>query len=48
MDCEICGERIKMRGAMYLDEVGEFWDADNDTSLIAHADCGLSANLELA
>lgn len=47
--CEICGEPIKTdKHGMYLEDVGEFWDEDQDTSVIAHAQCGIDADLEMA
>lgn len=51
--CGCCGEPFKVdRQGMYLEEVGEFWDDDGDdgtgASVLAHAQCGLDAELELA
>lgn len=39
--CELCGEPAD-------DEMGEFWDEDTETSVYAHAQCGLDAELSLA
>lgn len=45
--CEICGEPIKTDAyGMYLEEVGEF--VAEDSSVIAHAQCGIDAELPLA
>lgn len=40
-ECDICGEPADA-------EMGEFWDHNKDTSVVAHAQCGLDAGLELA
>lgn len=40
-ECELCGEPED-------DEMGEFWDETKQTSVIAHAQCGLDAHLPLA
>lgn len=40
-ECELCGEPED-------DEMGEFWDEKKNTSVIAHAQCGLDAHLHLA
>jgi len=49
MDCEICGERIPLdRWGFPRGEVGEFVLADGSDNVIAHAQCGLNAGLELA
>jgi hypothetical protein len=39
--CGLCGERA---GA----EMGEFWQPDKNRGVIAHAQCGLDAGLEMA
>lgn len=44
--CDLCGEPFS-----YLtDEVGEFWDGDDEDgeSVIAHAQCGIDHGLQLA
>lgn len=47
--CEICGEGIKTdRNGFYREEVGEFWDPEKQTSVIAHAQCGFDADLQPA
>jgi len=47
--CELCGEPIPTdEFGFYLGEVGEFWDAENHESILAHAQCGLDADLPLA
>ena len=49
MNCEICQEPLKVdKYEMYLEEVGEFWDPTKNESLLAHAQCGIDAELELA
>lgn len=40
-ECELCGEAADA-------EMGEFWDAGKDKSVVAHAQCGLDAGLPLA
>ncbi|WP_160161187.1 hypothetical protein [Actinomadura sp. K4S16] len=45
--CELCGERIKTDAHGFpIEEAGEFTKGDD--SVIAHAQCGLDAGLELA
>lgn len=39
--CTLCGEDADA-------EMGEFWDEAKDTSVYAHAQCGLDAGLPLA
>lgn len=39
--CQICGEPRD-------DEMGEFWDDRTDDSFVAHAQCGLDYDFELA
>jgi hypothetical protein len=50
--CEMCGEKLRIRGGTYggtyVDEVGEFWNPDTETSLIGHAECGINAGYGLA
>jgi len=47
--CELCGEPIPTdEYGFYLVEVGEFWDAKNHDGILAHAQCGLDAELPLA
>lgn len=47
--CDLCGEPIKIdQYGHFKDEVGEFWDERRDDSVIAHAQCGLDAKLEMA
>lgn len=46
--CDLCGELIETdRYGFPQVEVGEFVDADGE-HVYAHAQCGLSADLELA
>lgn len=40
-ECGLCGEPQD-------GETGEFWDADRDESVVAHAQCGIDAGLPLA
>lgn len=48
-ECEICGEPIVVDShGNFLEEVGEFWDEKNDKPVLAHAQCGLDAELPLA
>lgn len=48
-ECGLCGESLEMdRHGMYREEVGEFWDETKNTSVVAHAQCGLDAELPLA
>lgn len=48
-ECGLCGEEFDIdEHDMYLDEVGEFWDATKNTSVLAHAQCGIDAELPLA
>lgn len=48
-ECGICGETIPRDKFGYPEvEVGEFWDPKANDSVIAHAQCGLDAELELA
>lgn len=49
--CEIrgCNEPLKLdKNGDYAEEVGEFWDEKNQTSLLGHAQCGDDAGLEIA
>lgn len=49
--CEICGKPLKVdQHDMYLEDVGEFAtdDAGDDAYVIAHVQCGIDANLEMA
>lgn len=47
--CELCGGSIKTdESENYLEEVGEFWDESKQDSVLAHAQCGLNADLPLA
>lgn len=47
--CELCDELIDTdEYGHYQEEVGEFWIEDKQTSVIAHAQCGLDAELPLA
>lgn len=47
--CDICGEPYDVNdGRASLSDIGEFWDPEIDDSLIAHAQCGISAGLEQA
>ena len=39
--CELCGEPAD-------DEMGEFWQPEQKNSVIAHAQCGIDARLEMA
>lgn len=39
--CELCGEPAD-------DEMGEFWQPEQENSVIAHAQCGIDAGLEIA
>ena len=32
----------------YIDEAGEFWDEDKGENVLAHAQCGIDAELPLA
>lgn len=49
MSCEICGEPIRTdQFGDYAEETGEFWDEERGNSLIAHAQCGLDAGLDIA
>lgn len=50
-ECQLCGEGLEVdQFGMYAshEEVGEFWDAEKNTSVVAHAQCGLDAELPLA
>jgi len=48
--CAVCEEIIPTYDhGMYREvDVGEFWDDDAQDSIIAHAECGISAGLDLA
>jgi len=39
--CELCGESADA-------EMGEFWDKGLERGIIAHAQCGIDAQMELA
>jgi hypothetical protein len=43
-ECELCGEATDFM----TDPAGEFWDKVNDKRVVAHAQCGLDAALDLA
>lgn len=54
-DCELCGEELRLdeNGLPRLpelpgSEIGEFWNPNTESSVIAHAQCGIDARLELA
>jgi hypothetical protein len=51
MNCGVCGEEIPQDVmGNYEAEVGEFFDLakPDDPSILAHADCGINAGLEIA
>jgi hypothetical protein len=39
--CGLCGEPADA-------EMGEFWQPEQNTSVVAHAQCGIDAGLEIA
>lgn len=48
-DCDICGEPYDQTSSRpSMNEVGEFWDPEKNDSVVAHAQCGIDAGLELA
>jgi len=48
-ECELCGESLGAdQYGMYAEEVGEFWNAETQTSVVAHAQCGIDAELPMA
>jgi hypothetical protein len=47
--CELCGEKFVVdKFGLYVDEVGEFWNEKTENSVLAHAQCGYDAELEIA
>ena len=47
--CGLCGERFQVgSNGMYAEEVGEFWSEVKQDSVIAHAECGINAGMEMA
>ena len=48
-ECGVCGESLRVdRSGMYLEEVGEFWDEEAQTSVVAHGQCGIDAEMQMA
>lgn len=48
MTCDLCGEEIKTNNfGGYIDEAGEFCDAEAEQNVLAHARCGIDAGLKL-
>ena len=49
VECGLCGEEIGTdEYGHYTEDAGEFWDESKDDSVLAHAQCGLDAEMELA
>jgi hypothetical protein len=49
VECGLCAEEIETdEWGSYAEEAGEFWDESKGDSVLAHAQCGLDAGMELA
>lgn len=46
--CGVCGEVLQKRRGQYVDEVGEFWNVETQSGVVAHSQCGIDAGMQLA